>query len=76
MIKTEIFCCYNESNYVCFEEALGLVNDLIKTEHIKRSDILEYRTKNWNEIHCTIDVRWYYEVTISYWVDIEEEDDQ
>lgn len=74
MIKTEIYTHESWSNYDCFDEVLKYVNILIKKEHIKRSDILEYRTKNWSTTEKN-DVRWHYEVTISYWVDMEEEDD-
>lgn len=74
MINTEIYTYDSWNNYDCFDEVLKDINDLIKKEHIKRSDILEYRTKNWSTIENG-DVKWHYEATISYWVDMEEEDD-
>lgn len=74
MINTEIYTYDSWSNYDCFDEVLKSINYLIKKKHIKRSDILEYRTKNWSTVEKD-DIKWHYEVTISYWVDIEEEDD-
>lgn len=74
MIKTEIFCYDSPSNYICFDEVLKDINKLIKEEHIKRNDILEYHTKNWSTIE-KVDIMWHYEAIISYWVDKDEEDD-
>lgn len=64
MINTEIFTCLNSNNYVCFEEILKYVNDLIFHKNIKKEDILEYRTRNW---YNDVTGNWYVTATISWW---------
>lgn len=66
MIKTEIFHHDSRNNYNCFDVVLGLVNELIEKEHIKKDDLLEYRTENWETSENGEDF-WHYRVTISWW---------
>lgn len=66
MINTEIFCYKSYNNYSCFEKTLKMVNDLIEEKRISKSNILEYKTKNWGEE--TVDgIYYHYKVTISWW---------
>lgn len=66
MINTEIYEMENYNNYTCFDGVLKLVNDLIKEKKIKKSDIIEYRTKNWSEDKDGQPI-YHYRVVISWW---------
>lgn len=66
MINTEIFEVYDYNNYICFKEVLALVNELIRDNSITKTDIVEYRTENYEKevegSNC-----YYYKVIISWW---------
>lgn len=66
MINTEIFECESYNNYKCFDDALKMVNDLIKEKGVKKEDIVEYYTKNWATEKAGNDF-WHYRVIISWW---------
>lgn len=66
MIDTEIFTYESCNNYICFEEMLKMVNELITEKGIKKSDIVEYHTENWmteKDGECI----YHYRATISWW---------
>lgn len=66
MINTEIFEYENCNNYICFEEVLKMVNELILEKEIKKIDIVEYHTENWVIEKDGEDI-WHYKATISWW---------
>lgn len=66
MINTEIFSYESCNNYICFEEVLKDVNKLIKERNIKKDDIVEYRTENWETDEDGEGI-WHYRATISWW---------
>lgn len=66
MIKTEIFHSYSRNNYYCFEDVLKMVNDLITENGIKKEDVIEYRTENWETQENGEEI-WHYRATISWW---------
>lgn len=66
MINTEIFSYESCNNYACFEEVLKDVNELIKEREIKKENIVEYRTENWETDKDGENI-WHYKVTISWW---------
>lgn len=66
MINTEIIEVCDYSNHNCFEKALELVNKLIKDNDISKTDIIEYKTENYDE-HVEGSTYYYYKVIISWW---------
>lgn len=59
MIKTEIFSSKDD-----FHNVLNMVNNLIKKNNIQKEDILEYRTKYYQDNEGD----YFFEVVISYWI--------
>lgn len=61
MINTEIYEFQSRNINDCFEGCLNAVNKLIKDKHLRREDLIEYRTEDFVEHHSDDYVAdWYY----------------
>lgn len=69
MIRTAIFLCDNYDDVKDLNGAISIVNDFITTNHITKTDIMEYHTEiipfEVNEVQYSR-----YRITLSYWVNV------
>lgn len=68
MIETRIFVYDNYDDVNELDDVIAIVNRFIETNHITKTNIMEYRTEF---EHFEVNGRTYtrYRITLSYWVD-------